>query len=192
MKRGLDRASAHGRSKNRGGAPKGERAAIGARRIRLMRPIHLRLSALRLPLFFGGKRSVALVGTTRTRDASRERERSHHPPPRQRGRGTTGARAASEPWWRGRRKRSFVFVAEDSLRRKKRANMSEHREDSCGALSPAPPPPPCFAGWSPSPAVAGADGASRFVGAKIPMVKRVLTSPNLCYGGRRCGGRPRS
>jgi hypothetical protein len=39
---------------------------------------------------------------------------------------------------------------------------------------------------------AGADGASRFVGAKIPMVKRVLTSPNLCYGGRQCGGRPRS
>jgi len=34
VKRGPDRASAHGRSKSRGRAPKGERAAIGARRIR--------------------------------------------------------------------------------------------------------------------------------------------------------------
>jgi hypothetical protein len=34
--------------------------------------------------------------------ASRERGRLHPPPPRQRGRGTTGARGASEPWWRGR------------------------------------------------------------------------------------------
>src|SRR5579862_2277998 len=35
--------------------------------------------------------------------------------------------------------------------------MSEGHQDSCAALSPAPPPPPCFAGWSPSPAIAGAD-----------------------------------
>src|SRR5580700_9199663 len=33
--------------------------------------------------------------------------------------------------------------------------MFEHHQDSCGALSPAPPPPPF--GRSPSPAVAGAD-----------------------------------
>jgi hypothetical protein len=31
--------------------------------------------------------------------------------PAKRGRGTTGARVASEPWWRGRWTRSFVFVA---------------------------------------------------------------------------------
>src|SRR5580704_2755379 len=41
-----------------------------------------------------------------------------------------------------------------------RANVSEHRQDSCGASSPAPLPPPCFAGWSPSPAIAGADAAA--------------------------------
>ena len=29
--------------------------------------------------------------------------------------------------------------------------------NSCDALSPAPPPPPCSAGWSPSPAIAGED-----------------------------------
>src|ERR1700734_4104416 len=76
----------------------------------MMRPIHLRLSALCLPLFFGGERLVALVGTTRTRTASRERD--CFPPPRQRGRGTTGARVASEPWWRGRMTRSLVVVAD--------------------------------------------------------------------------------
>src|ERR1700719_607327 len=75
----------------------------------------------------------------------------------QHARGTTGAREASEPWWRGRRTRSFVVVAENSRSKKKRANVSLYHKDSCGALSPAPPPPPCFAGWSPSPAVAGAD-----------------------------------
>src|SRR5580704_3892964 len=36
---------------------------------------------------------------------------------------------------------------------------------------------------------AGIMGLTR---AAAPMVKRVLTSPNLCYGGRQCGGRPRS
>src|SRR5580692_6713398 len=54
-----------------------------------------------------------------------------HPPPRQRGRGTTGAREASEPWWRGRGPHSL-------LRRLMLA-------------SPPAPPPPRFA-RSPSPA----------------------------------------
>src|SRR5580700_5043263 len=31
-------------------------------------------------------------------------------------------------------------------RRGEQANMFANHEDSCGALSPAPPPPPCFAG----------------------------------------------
>jgi hypothetical protein len=40
----------------------------------------------------------------------------------------------------------------------KRANLkSAYDVDSCVASLPAPPPPPCFAGWSPSPAIAGAD-----------------------------------
>jgi hypothetical protein len=101
------------------------------------------------------------TGPTRNSDADRVARTGSLAPsaPAKRGRGTTGARVASEPWWRGRRSQSFVFVAEDSLREKKRANMSGHHESSCGALSPAPPPPPCFAGWSPSPAIAGADEA---------------------------------
>src|SRR5580704_15467221 len=41
--------------------------------------------------------------------------------------------------------------------RSERAKMSGDHQNSCVALSPAPPPPPCFAGWSPSPAIAGAD-----------------------------------
>ena len=53
---------------SRGGAPKGERAAISAR---LCSAEHghgrCAFSALRLPLFFGGKRFVALVGKTRAR-----------------------------------------------------------------------------------------------------------------------------
>src|SRR5579864_105060 len=73
--------------------------------------------------------------------------------------------------------------------RNERPKMSGYHRNSCGALSPAPPPPPF--GRSPSPAIAGADGARRFAGTIKPMVKRVLTSPNLCYGGRQCGGRPR-
>src|SRR5580698_8018310 len=106
--------------------------------------------------------------------------------PAKRGRGTTGARVASEPWWRGRWTRSFVFVAEDSLRRKKRANMSGHHQDTCGTLSPAPPPPPLVR--PPSPALAVAEGASRFAGAISPMVNRALTSGLLCYAGAAAGG----
>src|SRR5580704_8883377 len=41
--------------------------------------------------------------------------------------------------------------------RSERAKMSGDHQNSCVALSPAPPPPPCFAGWSPSPAIAGAE-----------------------------------
>jgi hypothetical protein len=102
--------------------------------------------------------------------------------PAKRGRGTTGARAASEPWWRGRRTRRFVAVAENSYCKKKRVDMIGHHLDSCGALSPAPPPPPCCAGTADasrrrslrkyggrrppmplprSPAIAGADDAPR-------------------------------
>ena len=66
------------------------------------------------------------------------------------GEGTTGAREASEPWWRGRLTRRFVDVEEQ-------ARVLRKIYDACVALSPAPPPPPCFAGWSPSPAIAVAD-----------------------------------
>jgi len=62
--------------------------------------------------------------------------------------------------------RSFVVGAKKMTATKllrtrveeKRANLkSAYGGDSCVASLPAPPPPPCFAGWSPSPAVAVAD-----------------------------------
>src|SRR5208337_3941662 len=71
-------------------------------------------------------------------------------------------------------------------RRSERANMFGHHQDSCVALSPAPPPPPF--GRSPSPAIAGADGVPRFAGAEKPMVNRALTSELLCYAGAAAGG----
>jgi hypothetical protein len=49
-----------------------------------------------------------------------------------------------------------------------RANLkSAYYVYSCVASLPAPPPPPCFAGWSPSPAIAGAD-EERFAAALSP------------------------
>src|SRR6202030_4427904 len=77
MKRGLDRASAHGRGQRRGGAPKGERVPLNARprpkreqvatSDRVARP-HGTVAPFRRsasPYFFGGKRLVALVGKPR-------------------------------------------------------------------------------------------------------------------------------
>src|SRR5580700_8828435 len=60
---------------------------------------------------------------------------------------------------------SFSLQEILAARRSERANMSEHHCNSYGASSPAPPPPPCFAGWSPSPAIAGADEARPLRGA---------------------------
>jgi hypothetical protein len=54
VKRGLDRASAHGRGENRGGAPEGERADRKARAASADAAPVLRLSALRLPSFYFG------------------------------------------------------------------------------------------------------------------------------------------
>ena len=103
--------------------------------------------------------------------------------PAKRGRGTTGARVASEPWWRGRWTRSFVVGAENSsARRSGRAKMFGHHENSCGALSPAPPPPPCFAVWSPSPAVAVADELRR-VEACAPSTTPSGWSPSPAIAG---------
>jgi hypothetical protein len=77
--------------------------------------------------------------------------------------------------WSSRSERTVVEGARDSELRcrckgmtamkllrssvgKNRANLkSAYDVDSCAALRSAPPPPPCFAGWSPSPAVAVAD-----------------------------------
>ena len=149
-----------------------------------MRPIHLRLSALCLPLFFWRQKiggfgrqdpDADCVAGTRLLSA-----------PATAGEGTTGARAASEPWWRGRGTRSFVFVAEDSLRRKKRASeMFGRHQDSCGACSPAPPPPRYAR--SPSPAVAVADELRR-VEACAPsttLLHRVVPLPRFRGGGKR-------
>jgi hypothetical protein len=77
---------------------------------------------------------------------------------------TPPATAGEGDHWSSRSERTVVEGAPDAELRfrcgkfslqKKRANMFGHHKDSCGALRPAPPPPPCFAGWSPSPASRG-------------------------------------
>jgi hypothetical protein len=98
---------------SRGGAPEGERAdrkvraaseRCGSRK--------LRFSALRLPSFYlEAATFVAFVRKTRMQKRIARTRSLFFPPPRQRGRGTTGARKASEPWWRGRRPRRVVIVA---------------------------------------------------------------------------------
>ena len=96
----------------RGGAPKGERAAISARPCSAEYG-HGRcaFSALRLPLFFW-RRKISRLWSAKLGCGCVARTRSLAPSaPAKRGRGTTGARAASEPWWRGRMTRRFVAVA---------------------------------------------------------------------------------
>src|SRR5580704_17567743 len=54
----------------------------------------------------------AFLGTMRqSSGAGASRERDQFSAPAKRGRGTTGAREASEPWWRGRRALRYVVVA---------------------------------------------------------------------------------
>src|SRR4029077_16490864 len=100
VKRGLDRASAHGRGKRRGGAPEGERADRKARAASADATPVLRLSALRLPSFCW-EAAIVLAFVRKTRMQKRiARTRSlFFPPPRQRGRGT-----APQGRWRGRRR----------------------------------------------------------------------------------------
>ena len=100
--------------------------------VRVARTVPLRLSALRLLSFF----VFSCSGLRRRRSAPSA--------PRTAGEGATGAREASEPWWRGRVTRRFVVVEEQSV-------VPKLICDACVSLRPAPPPPPCFAGWSPSP-----------------------------------------
>ena len=71
------------------------------------------------------------------------------PPPRSGGRGTTGARAASEPWWRGRWTRSFVAVAgqchqaslnnfrSEMIRSSVSSACSRHRRNDVAARAPS-------------------------------------------------------
>src|ERR1700719_943412 len=96
MKRGLDRASAHGRGERRGGAPKGERVPLDARprpkreqvatSDRVARPHGTVAPFLRSssPYFVGGKSFVALVGKTRAR-GRRGSGSAHFTSPRVRG-----------------------------------------------------------------------------------------------------------
>src|SRR5580693_3974042 len=102
--------------------------------------------------------------------------RTHFSATAKRGRGTTGAREASEPWWRGRRSRSFVIVAERAQRRRcftydsnvtGKLNVNARRERLCGVEACAPSTTP--SGWSPSPAIAVAD----------EVVRRGFAAPNL-------------
>jgi hypothetical protein len=111
---------------------RGARRARGADRWRHLfvwrGPFDLRLPALRLPFYLEAKQQWLsfLLQNSGAQRAARTRSLVLSAPA-QRGRGTTGARAASEPWWRGRRTRSFVVVAEDTLRRKKRTNENVWR-----------------------------------------------------------------
>jgi hypothetical protein len=115
---------------SRGGAPRGERARSGrsvqtdgpwraprpkrkrvATAVGVARSIFsLRLPALRLPSFYleAKQQWLSFLLQNSGADASRERERASAPA--KRGRGTTGARAASEPWWRGRLRGRRVVV----------------------------------------------------------------------------------
>jgi hypothetical protein len=122
-------------------------------------------SALRLPLFFWrqktsgfGRQNPDADGVAGTRILS------------------APAKAGEGDHWSSRSERTVVEGAQDAaLRCRCRKSLCTRDErtcleitkDSCGALSPAPPPPPCFAGWSPSPAIAVADG-DRHAAAKVP------------------------
>ena len=77
MKRGLDRASANGRSKSRGRAPKGERAALSARRIRRCGPGFAPFGALPPLIFLEANVGLAWdwLAQNSDADASRERDR---------------------------------------------------------------------------------------------------------------------
>jgi hypothetical protein len=70
-------------------------------------------SALRLPLFIRRQQHSWRGAENSGADASRERDRFLTAPATA-GRGTTGAREASEPWWWGRRTRRFAIVAGSS------------------------------------------------------------------------------
>src|SRR5579864_4905497 len=81
------------------------------------------------------QRSVPLYLRRELR-VGRGESRKRLPPPRDSGgRGTTGARAASEPWWRGRLTRRVVVVAGQS------ASAPRSPCAAGVALSPAPLPP---------------------------------------------------
>ena len=112
VKRGLDRASATGRSERRGGAPKGERVPLNARP-RPKRRGMATSDAWRGPTgqsrLFGApppfiilRRNNSWLWSANLGRTCVARTRGRAPSaPAKRGRGTTGAREASEPWWRG-------------------------------------------------------------------------------------------
>src|SRR5580704_4639190 len=162
----------------------GARAAVERRKASALRSARaasddaaqgLRLSALCLPLFFW--RPTRGTGFTQNSDADASRERRHFPPPRSGGGGPLElAQRANRGGGGAGRGASLAAQKILVARRSERANMSEGHRNSRAALSPAPPPPPCFAGtadasrrrylrkvrrpeaaYAPSPAIAGAD-----------------------------------
>jgi hypothetical protein len=144
---------------SRGGAPRGERADRKARAASAdAAPVNcaFRRSAS-LHLFGRQQHSWRGAESSGAKNASRERNRFSFRPHASGGRGTTGAREASEPWWRGRRRRSFVVGAERTqrrrclvlLERKRASSMSAHDGNIRATLSPAPPPPPLRGGPPP-------------------------------------------
>jgi hypothetical protein len=119
--------------------------------------------------------------------------------PAKRGRGTTGAREASEPWWRGRRTRSFVVVAEGLQRRRgfpnssnvtSMLNVNARRQRLCSVEARAPSTTP--SGWSPSPAIAVADEARGLSAARSPRLARQSAGTRGGSRDHRCGHRLRA
>jgi hypothetical protein len=89
-----------------------------------------RLPALRLPSFSLRRKNSWLWSANLGRTCVARTRALAPSAPAKRGRGTTGAREASEPWWRGRRARGFVGVAgrfSSQEDKKKRANENVWR-----------------------------------------------------------------
>jgi hypothetical protein len=101
---------------SRGGAPEGERADRKARAASAdAAPVNcaFRRSAS-LRFYLEAATFLAFVRKTRVQKTHRENEIAFLSAPAIAGEGATGARKASEPWWRGRRIRRVVIVAESS------------------------------------------------------------------------------
>src|ERR1700684_2080547 len=143
-------------------------------------------SALRLPLFFGGKSFVALVCKTRAR--VRRENGSARP--------SAPATAGEGDHWSSRSERNVVEGAPDSRLRFRCERFSSQEEASENVWtsrrllrrveSCAPSTTP--SGWSPSPAIAVVDEL-RCVESCAPsttLLRRVVPLPRYRGGGKRC------
>src|SRR4029077_17425584 len=151
----------------------------------MMRPIHLRLSALCLPLFFWRQKASGFGRHNSDADCVAGTRALAPSAPAKRGRGTTRARAKRAEGGGGGAGRGAVLSLGKILlaRRSGRAEMFGRDEDSCGASSPAPPPPRCAR--SPSPAIAVADDIGALRPAPPPPPCCAGWSPSPASRGRK-------